>query len=461
VKPVFTNLVLWYLRFLSSFALRNNKPSVIIGIAGSVGKSSTREILDILLGSNYTTKSIGNSETGIPLGILGIKPEGFSMLDWISMLFRAPFGVFHLKNVEILIVEMGIDDPLPPKNMAYLLSIVKPHIGIIVNESAAHTMQFEKILTQKEREQPDKERVNTLIHRITQEDLKMTQNDDCKVVIVNADNDVIISELEKSGLGTSKTLISFGSKNEHDLNTKSYEVDLKGTEMKFTFENKIYGFSTGVLLPRVYQDVLGAAMLGAIMTSRLFYNKVVDPQQLLNTLSKKFVLPKGRGSVFAGIENSLLIDSTYNASKASVVAYLDLLSEIKKKTQKNTIGILGDMRELGKEAEIEHKEVADKISTVCDEVYLVGELTKAHILPRIEKKVRIVKWFDSNIHLGEYLKANLTPESLVLLKGSQNTIFLEETVKFLLKDNNDFRNLCRQDKYWIAVKAEQNRLFHH
>src|SRR5581483_12114922 len=89
--------------------------------------------------------------TGIPLGILGIVPQSYKYSAWLKMLISAPFGVNHLKNTKYLIVEMGIDDPYPPKNMSYLLSIIKPKIAISLNVSVknstpSHAMQFEKLL---------------------------------------------------------------------------------------------------------------------------------------------------------------------------------------------------------------------------------------------------------------------------------------------------------------------------
>jgi len=50
------------------------------------------------------------------------------------------------------------------------------------------------------------------------------------------------------------------------------------------------------------------------------------------------------------------------------------------------------------------------------------------------------------------LKDNIPQNSLVLVKGSQNTIFLEEAIKYLLKDKEDEKKLCRQDDYWLKIK---------
>src|SRR3990167_7778197 len=134
--------VLYYLRFLAKIALFLNRPQVI-GITGSAGKSSTRNAVFAVLKNNFKTKMIvkGNSESGIPLGILGLAPKDYSKIDWLRMILLAPFGLFHLLGTKYLVVEMGIDEPDPPKNMEYLLTVVKPQIAIFINVHPVHTMQ--------------------------------------------------------------------------------------------------------------------------------------------------------------------------------------------------------------------------------------------------------------------------------------------------------------------------------
>ena len=78
MKKFFSWSILYWLRFWSQMAIKKHQPYVI-GITGSVGKSSVRNAVYAVLKDYFSTKMIdkGNSETGIPLGILGIKAEGF------------------------------------------------------------------------------------------------------------------------------------------------------------------------------------------------------------------------------------------------------------------------------------------------------------------------------------------------------------------------------------------------
>ena len=171
IKSFLVPITLRYLRTVAHLALGQSH-ATIIGVAGSVGKTSTREAIYAILKDIAPTHMVaGNSETGVPLGLVGLFPHTYSPLDWARMMILAPLRIGFLKRMRYIIVEMGIDDPYPPKNMEYLLSIVQPHIGVITEESAAHTMQFEKILGPEPLS--DKERLQTLVEAITREDAKM------------------------------------------------------------------------------------------------------------------------------------------------------------------------------------------------------------------------------------------------------------------------------------------------
>ena len=110
---------------------------------------------------------------------------------------------------------------------------------------------------------------------------------------------------------------------------------------------------------------------------------------------------------------------------------------------------------MGKRSIEDHKSVALQIDNVFDRVYLTGQLTKLYVLPYLSK-VSEKKWFETSQKIGEYLKDNLPEESVILAKGSQNEIFIEEALKPLLRDSKDISFLCRQSPYWLAVKKRQS-----
>jgi UDP-N-acetylmuramoyl-tripeptide--D-alanyl-D-alanine ligase len=446
--------VLYYLRFWAKITLKLHRP-YIIGIAGSVGKSSTRNALYAVLKDHFKTKVVsGNSETGVPLGILGLKLPAYKTSDWLKVLWYAPRKINNLKNTQYLIVEMGIDDPHPPKNMEYLLSIVKPDMAIDLNVTATHTMQFEILLTRN-----IKDSLTFLLKKIAEEDSKIITKSGCKVAIYNADDENLVSVIDKAKNKLSAKLLTFGKGKENSLRLTSYEITPKKTKFTYSYESKkgereiILSFAN-MILPPAYQETFASVILAC---QELGLSHV----QIKEDLENNFHLPHGRSSILTGIKNSMLIDSTYNSSKESVLSFLEMLKILKEKTDRQIIFVMGDMRELGSESEGEHAQVAKELIKVVDWLYCVGANTQEFVLPivkeAVEKKhgtIKKVEWYKNAIQLGLHLKEELTDNSIILFKGSQNEIFLEEAVKFLLLNPNDTKYLARQDEYWMRLKQE-------
>lgn len=451
MKRFFISTILSYLRFFARKALTNHKPT-IIGIAGSVGKSSTRNAIEAILKDHFPTKSIGNSETGIPLGILGMKPENYSKLDWLTMLIKAPLNTNFLQGTKYLVAEMGIDEPYPPKNMEYLLTILKPDIAVSLNVSATHSMQFDR--TVHDENLSARERLEKIVTNIAKEDTKIITESGCSVGIYNADDEHIVRSITDRTTPDTK-LVTFGTKSTNDISYSDYKVSIEGSSFKFSILHQDKRHEATVrfptfILPRGYQEVLAAAILVGLQGG-------LTLDQIVASLEKNYELPKGRASFFDGIKQTKIIDSTYNASKSSTFAFLDLVDALKKDSGRKVAFLFGDMRELGKESQLEHEEVAKKLIGIVDYLYLVGPQTREYVLPIIqehEAKFKEMRWFDNSVRAGEYLKDNLTEKAIILAKGSQNTIFLEEAVKRILADKNDTTKLCRQEKFWLDRKTQ-------
>lgn len=426
----------------------------IIGVAGSVGKSSTRNALFATLKDHFPTKVVsGNSETGIPMGILGFEIDGFTRKNWINRLLKAPLRIFSLRNVKYLIVEMGIDDPHPPKNMSYLLTIVKPDMSIDINATATHTQQFEKLLP-KNASDP----VGYLVKKIAEEDSKIITNGYTKVGIYNNDDSNLSQIIPKNAKGKTVSLLTFGEGKENTISYVDYSVSTSRTKYSYVVnkDGKERQFDLsfpGVLLPPASRESFAAVILAASEIGLKY-------PQIKESLEKNLSTPKGRSSLFPGIKNSMVIDSSYNSSKSSVISFLDLLKMLKEKTGRPIVFLMGDMRELGKESQAEHAEVARAILPIVDELYCVGPQTAEFVVPIVKEllgrkgKTAKVEWYKNAIQAGLHLKEELPPSAIVLVKGSQNTIYLEEAIKFLLDNSQDVKNLTRQDDYWMKIKQD-------
>ncbi len=441
--------LLTYIKTLAQISLFIFNP-YIIGIAGSAGKSSCRNALYAVLKNHIPVKMIkGNSETGIPLGILGVDVKGYTTKDWLKMLLKAPLGLFHLKGASYLILEMGIDAPYPPKNMEYLLSIAKPKMAISLNVSATHTQQFETLMPK--RTMTEKERLEYLITKIAEEDTKIITQSNAHISIYNADDPYLKKALSHFSKRDA-LLFSFGTDTKNSISYQSYTPTLEGTDFTFTIhhnnaEKKLHLHFAQMLLPQVYQQTFAPVIIAALELG-------MDLPQIKNELEKNFNLPKGRSSLFNGEKNTVIIDSSYNASKDATNSFLQLVEQLKKKTKRPVVFLFGDMNELGNESKIEHEALLPVIANTADYVYCVGPETKKYIIPSLEKEKHIkeAKWFSDSRALGAYVKNNTIENAIILVKGSQNRVFLEEAVKTLLANKEDIKNVCRQEDYWLKIK---------
>jgi UDP-N-acetylmuramoyl-tripeptide--D-alanyl-D-alanine ligase len=114
------------------------------------------------------------------------------------------------------------------------------------------------------------------------------------------------------------------------------------------------------------------------------------------------------------------------------------------------LAVLGDMRELGPAAAGEHLKLYQLAQKSADTIVSIGPETKKYFGSSAIK-------FDFWWQAADYLKKNLPAHSTVLIKGSQNTIFLEELVKELLQNKSDSSKLCRQSPYWLKLKSRFRR----
>lgn len=444
VKNILISTFLFYLRWGGKIQLAKIRPK-IVALTGSMGKTSLCNAVVAILATKYKVKKSvkANSETGIPLDLLDLHPASYSVTEWIKLAFLVPLQLLlNWQKYDIYVVELGVDDPLPPKNMEYLLGFIKPNLSIFLNVGLVHAEQFEKILPQEQICQQGKQQL--LLEAIAKEKGKIvTTLSGTKVAVVNRDDPYVWQQAQKSHA----RIVSFGKSQESDLKIIEMQPQFKNnqhlrphdlaTVFKFAYKGKTYQLKLPVLVPEYYAWTFAAAQLAGIELGMTL-------DEVGRALEKNFTLPEGRMSVFTGIKESLLIDSSYNASKVPTLGILELLTKIPKKPK---IVVLGDMRELGSVAGQEHQEVGKKILSVADEVVLIGPLTKKHVLPIISGK-KPVNWFAHSFQAGKYLRTHLKRGALVLIKGSQNNIFTEVVVEALLVNKKDKKFLCRREQFW-------------
>jgi UDP-N-acetylmuramoyl-tripeptide--D-alanyl-D-alanine ligase len=156
-----------------------------------------------------------------------------------------------------------------------------------------------------------------------------------------------------------------------------------------------------------------------------------------------------------GLNGSTIIDDTYNSSPDAVVAALGTLAHMPVTGRR--IALLGSMNELGDESPRYHREVGAAAAGM-DMLVTVGDMANTHLGPAAVAAGLDPTRFrsaQSPYAAADYLALILQPGDVVLAKGSQNRVFAEEAVKYLLADPADRVHLVRQSKSWLKAKARQ------
>ncbi len=449
MKKNISFLFLFYLRFFAKLQLAKlqllslitkGKKIIIIGITGSAGKSTLMASLKAILKPHFKVKtsSSGNSETGLPLSILDIKITSYSLFSWLKIALLVPTKILtDWKTYDYFLAEMGIDEPDEPKNMSYLLKIIRPQIGLILNISSVHSMQFDKTVS---KDIKGKKRLKKILENLTQEKAKL------------------ITSLPKNGLAIINSDDPFLKPLIKKIKTKSYTAG-KGSENTLVIKNVIssptlfsatYFYKSQEETLKIKNYALSEKLAHTFALSVLVgLSQDLDLKTCLQNLKNNLSLPPSRSSVFKGIKNTTIIDSSYNSSPTATHSMLKLLSSTPKGKR---IAILGDMRELGLQSPQEHRSLACTAAKSADYLILVGPQMKDHFLPQLEKlsfPPKNTYHFPHFQALNKKIKSIIKPNQTILVKGSQNTIFLEETVKILLSKK---QLLCRQSSFWIQTK---------
>ncbi len=404
--------------------LRKYRPQ-IIGITGSVGKSSTKEAVAVTLSTLYSVRKAEgnyNNEIGIPLTIIGAKSGGASLPRWFLVFLKWLWVmIIPVRYPQILILEMGIDRP---GDMEYLLEFIPVKIGIATHISSSHILYFGTIANiAKEK--------GRLIASLPAEGFAILNADDKRTL--------------KLGERTQAKTITYGFSEEADVRADNilFERD-PGRSEGFSFKVNFEGKSIPVRLPKIIAAHHIPAALAAIAVGVALKMNLVD---IAKRLAQFAPLP-GRMHLLSGKNGTYLIDDTYNASPASTRAALAVMSEF---MAPRKIVILGDMLELGIESAEEHGNLANAVEAAgISLVITVGQHMRAlhEALQAKGFSRKQLMWFPDPITVAEVVQNLIHPRDLILVKGSQG-LRMEMVIEPLLADTNEATwKLCRQSPDW-------------
>lgn len=411
IKQFFYFPVASYFRFFAAIRLKRWSPRVIV-ITGSSGKTTLLHLVESQLGTSARYSHEANSSYGIPFDILEVRRKDLMFYEWPVLFLLAPFNSFKKPPKERLyVVEADCDRPYEGD---FLSSFLMPEVTLWTNVSKTHSMNFDKLLTNG-------------VFESTEEavayEFGFFAERTRKLVIANVDSPFLANELKR--VTTSIKKVSA------EKSLGSYQIKLDGTG--FILDGKKFAFK--YLLPQ------------ELAISILICRELVNYLGLgFDDTFDDFKLPSGRSSVFRGIKNITIIDSTYNANLDSMKAVINMFGQIE---AKNRWVVLGDMIEQGKQEEGEHLELAGVISMYnFDNIILMGPRISKYTYPGLKKIVGknvTLKHFLGPKEVLDYLLNNIQGEEIILFKGAR---FLEGVIENLLKDRSDVSKLARREKVW-------------
>ncbi|MBU4347398.1 UDP-N-acetylmuramoyl-tripeptide--D-alanyl-D-alanine ligase [Patescibacteria group bacterium] len=441
-------IIQFKLKILAKMILAKYKPDVI-GITGSVGKTSAKEAVYTVLASKFNARrniKNYNNEIGLPLTVIGVDSPGKSVFGWLAVFFKA-LKLILIKDVNyprILILEMGVDRP---GDMDYLNSIVKCKIGIVTLIGPVHLEFFGSVGNiQKEK--------GKLISNLPKSGRAVLNYDDERARQMSKLTEAAALTYgfdENADVRAREVIFSFSdiahaSEYQADLANKANAAKLAGISFKLS-----YGGSTApVLLPNVIGYAAVYAALAGAAAGVVYGLNLIEISQAL----RKFNSPRGRMNLINGIKNTLIIDDTYNSSPQSSVAALEIAGKVPLARGARRFVVLGDMLELGGYSEQGHKEVGRQaVKDKIDKLIAVGE--RARDIARGAEKAGMLA--DNIFHFaraeeaGKFIQERVNEGDLILVKGSQG-MRMEKIVKEIMAEPLRAKELLvRQDEMWEEI----------
>lgn len=394
----------------------------LVAVAGSVGKTSTKTAIATVLAKKYRVRMLeGNHNTHMsaPLGILGIDyPENVkSITQWLRVFIAARKRISQPTDVDVIVQELGADRP---GDIAHFGTYLKPDIGVITAVTPEHMEFFGSI------------------ENVAQEELSLANFSE--LAIINRDDiDGRFAEfLKNENIDTYGTTAAA----EFRIEVKDFDVEHGYTGwLVLSGFSETYQADIRVVGEHSLRPICGAVAVAAKLG--------MGPPEIVAGVED--ITPvSGRMNLLRGMENSTLIDDTYNSSPASAEAALQTLYSLQAPQR---IAILGSMNELGDTSAHEH----EALGHLCDPsllawVITIGDDAEKYLAPAAKVRGCQVKSFKTAIDAGAFARSVLEQDAVVLVKGSQGNVYSEEAVKMLLHATSDDSKLVRQSPAWIEKK---------
>ncbi|PKR78536.1 UDP-N-acetylmuramoyl-tripeptide--D-alanyl-D-alanine ligase [Halalkalibacillus sediminis] len=349
---------------------REQKDPIVIGITGSNGKTTTKELVAACMSEKYkVTKTSGNlnNHIGLPRSILSMEPD-----------------------TEVLVLEMGMSQF---GEIETLSKISKPDVAIITNIGESHIEHLGSRagIAKAKSEILAGLKDDGIFIIDGDESLLKNHPENVRTLTCGFDenNDFVISNFKQGVADTS-----------FHLNDESFSIPLLGRHQA---KNFAFAFATSK-----YLGISGPSVQSAM---------------------KQLNLPSMRFEKLETTSGATVINDAYNASATSMIASIDVVKEM---PFKKKIIVLGDVLELGSFSQQEHEKVGAFIDNSVDILYTFGNESQ-HIQNALsENFIGLNEHFTSREELIGAIKENMTEDSIILFKASRGLRF-EEIIEEILK----------------------------
>lgn len=445
-----------YLAWATRRTIEREQP-FIIAITGTVGKSTTKQALAAMaMEGEYADRTRApkknfNNELGIPLTVFDLPAPGRSPFAWLRTLWVATGYGLGLRNtgVRTFILEMGADKP---GDLAYLTAMAKPDISVITAVSpedaswapvhAANYPTVEALAHEKA----------TLVRTVRPEG----------TVVLNQD-DILVAQMAEQAAAH---VLSFGMSEGADVRIISTEVISEdhgtwkrpiGLEVKLSLLHRV----ETIFLPGVFGRSAAYAWAAAFTVGIALDMPVAE---MIRSV-RHFVPMPGRARLIDGVKGTMIFDDSYNASPVAVLMSLRDMAAAERLPSQRLVACLGEMRELGEQAEVLHRRVAQEIALLKYDLFVVSgvwanamaEEAKKQGLP--EERIIIV---DDAPEAGIFIQDWMRTGDFILAKASEGPgpsspyfgkvkgVRMERVTKELMADPLRANQLlCRQEGGWV------------
>lgn len=344
----------------------------VIAITGSVGKTSTKDIVASVVSQKYKTlKTIGNNNNNIGL----------------------PFTILKLQDEEAMVLEMGMNHL---GEISLLTSIAKPNICIITNIGTSHIGNLGS-------------RENILKAKL--EILEGTEN---PTIIINNDNDLLYKWQKENN--SHRNIITYGISESSDMMAKQITLGENSSE----FICCIYEQNVTIKVPVGGEHFILNSLCAASV------GKTLDIE--INKIKKgieEFELTKKRMDITEFKNGIKVINDAYNASLESVQASLKYLAEI---NAKRKIAVLGDMLELGEYSQKLHEKVGEEVYKNKIDMLICSGKNAKYIAERAKEvgmAEKDIYYFEKKENMENKLKEIVKSGDIILLKASNGMKFFD------------------------------------